>query len=326
MKYTYDDIDLKSLDDRQFENLCYDLLFDFSYFDLKWLQGSSDRGRDIEANVIIDYPLIGEKSESYHFECKRYTNGIGTDVISGKINWANIHKPDKLIFLVSSHLTPSAKDFIEQGKKWNYPNVEYMEGVDLKRLIIERPLIIEKYFLTHAKKMFLNLMDEFLSYSFTPDSKKLNYILEEKNLINELTTREKAFVLYCAIKGTIRADRWTELFTLVINEIENEKETSVLAEKDVKSALEVGRGACRGKGHVYLEGRTKEERKKLIDDMEDGSKKMFNYKKFNVYLNDGINMIYYQINKYEDGKILELLINEPINDFDIELSYINLGI
>ena len=109
-----DDIDFLSLSDRQFEELCFDLLLSMDYQDLVWRQGGADSGRDIEGRRTVNNPLIGAYPEEWFFECKRYENAVPPEKLNSKIAWADAENPQHLVFFISSYLSNNARTWIEE--------------------------------------------------------------------------------------------------------------------------------------------------------------------------------------------------------------------
>jgi hypothetical protein len=84
MIFTEEDVDFEKIDDKEFEELCFDLLLKFGYQSLIWRQGGADSGRDIEANYAVVNPLIGSYIERWFIECKKYSGGVPNTVIESK--------------------------------------------------------------------------------------------------------------------------------------------------------------------------------------------------------------------------------------------------
>lgn len=104
--FTTKDIDFNILGhSRVFENMCKDLIREIGFFNVDWRDGSFDRGRDIEAELVFDYPLVGKKTEKWFFECKLYSGGVPVGEVVDKVGWAKAQKADKLVILTSSHLS-----------------------------------------------------------------------------------------------------------------------------------------------------------------------------------------------------------------------------
>jgi tetratricopeptide (TPR) repeat protein len=121
------------------------------YNNLRWRQGSGDRGRDIECENFSKEPDGNVASEKWFAECKRYESGVNVGDLQSKIAWADAESPNYLLFIVSSHLTPDAKDWIAKIERDKKYKIRYWERKYLEKLIQENTTKIsniEKYFLT----------------------------------------------------------------------------------------------------------------------------------------------------------------------------------
>src|SRR5437016_10260108 len=99
-----DTFDFLALTDKQFEELCFDLLALSGFEKLEWRQGGADSGRDIQGTFVSANPLDIHNEETWFFECKHHKTGISPDQLNGKIAWADAEKPKHLVFIVSSYL------------------------------------------------------------------------------------------------------------------------------------------------------------------------------------------------------------------------------
>lgn len=244
MIFSEDDIDFSKLNGTQFENLCYDLIQNYGFFDLVWMKGAGDRGRDIEAKVLVNYNLLGEINEHWHFECKNHTKGVGTGEIHSKIGWAQANRPDKLVFLVNPHLSSDAKQYIDKMRKTSCCPIFYIEAEQLKKLILKSPLLIEKYFISETKKLIINSIKEYEATGLIADERKIRFIINDESIIKQITIKELSYLLYCIIMNSSRFN--LEHKTKVIIETINTKvafsQTSLLNKLDIKEAYTRGFG------------------------------------------------------------------------------------
>ena len=136
------------LSPENFEHLCYHLIKAMSGFvnvDLR--DGSYDSGRDIDAIYRGMAPDdFTEISEKWRFECKKYSNGISFDIISGKIMQADLNKIDKLVIMSNMHLTPPCKD--EIAKIQNNLNCKILDwtGLHFQDILFQYPNICNEFF------------------------------------------------------------------------------------------------------------------------------------------------------------------------------------
>lgn len=93
----------------EFETLVYEILYHTVPFTIEFYYGGNDRGRDIK----LQYIVYGQKKQVI-VECKNYKGTVTQQDIASSINWAVANRPDLYYIWVSSHLTPSTKDYIEK--------------------------------------------------------------------------------------------------------------------------------------------------------------------------------------------------------------------
>lgn len=93
----------------EFETLVYEILYHTMPFTIEFYYGGNDRGRDIK----LQYNVHGQNKQVI-VECKNYKGSVTQQDISSSINWAVANRPDLYYIWVSSHLTPSTKDYIEK--------------------------------------------------------------------------------------------------------------------------------------------------------------------------------------------------------------------
>lgn len=61
-----------------------------------------ERGRDIEASLIITDIDKKVYEEKWYIECKHYEKGVPADKISNAITWVSAEKVDKLLIISST--------------------------------------------------------------------------------------------------------------------------------------------------------------------------------------------------------------------------------
>ncbi|MFE4120084.1 restriction endonuclease [Priestia sp. YIM B13486] len=188
--FTSEDIDFSVLEKWDiFENMTKDLLISMGFHNIDWRDGGSDRGRDIQAELLVDYPMIGKKTEKWFFECKFYTGGVPVAQIVDKVGWATAEQADKLVIITSSHLTPDAKDYIEAVQKVVPTKIHYIDGPFLKELILRHDDIVEKYFLSSNQKLAKSTLEDYLGrgerVSFTKLTELCKGLKTDRYLNNE---------------------------------------------------------------------------------------------------------------------------------------------
>jgi predicted RNase H-like HicB family nuclease len=193
MFFDEDDIDFSKLSDSRFEELCFDLLSNTGYHSLVWRQGGADSGRDIEAHFSLANPLIGNYSEKWFVECKRYSGGVPVDEISSKLAWADADKPQHLLIITSSYLSNSTRTWLEKMREGKAYYIHLLEGKQLRKLLLKHQHTIEKYFLEGIYKILLDSIRTWLAYEILPDIETIYLILKDIEY-SKLTTQEFVFL------------------------------------------------------------------------------------------------------------------------------------
>lgn len=93
----------------EFETLVYEILYHTIPQSIEFYYGSGDRGRDI----ILQYNIHGQNKQVI-VECKNYHGTVTQKDVVNSINWAVANRPDLYYLWISSHLSPSTKDYIKK--------------------------------------------------------------------------------------------------------------------------------------------------------------------------------------------------------------------
>lgn len=147
MTTTTTDLDLKSINAKQFEELVYDLLHEEHFQNLQWRDGGADGGRDIVGNTVETDGSGFQEQRVWFCDAKLYSQGIGFDVIHSTLSKATAHTIDYLLFAAWPHLTPPAKDDLDRWKTTNKPRfkIRLWEKKDIEKLLFKHPNILKKY-------------------------------------------------------------------------------------------------------------------------------------------------------------------------------------
>ncbi|MBV6734533.1 restriction endonuclease [Priestia megaterium] len=318
MLFDEKDIDFKILNGTQFEDLCYELLENNGFFNLDWIKGGGDRGRDIVADINIDYEFLGKKTETWHFECKNHSTGIGEAEIHEKIGWALANLPDKLVFLVSTNITPDGKLYISKMQS-RFKPIYYIEGKILKKFLLKRPALIEKYFMNDYRKVLRNSIREFQSRKIKTDSSRLEFILSDDKLISSYELNELAYLLYSSLHSNINSDVWNDIYDEIIKSISYKKESLL-------EVLNISKLTSRGAGTIYKENW--EEKELVIPD--DVSKEEEHYitlaheqeqaTAYDYTIYDFESLQYIQMKKPNSKILLEVVVDITEENFSISVN------
>lgn len=189
MNYSVDDINFESISGTRFEEVCFDLLTRLGFQSLKWRQGGSDKGRDIEGEFRVPNPLVDYHMERWFFECKKYSGGVPVVGNMGtKFEWATAKQADHLVFFMVPYPTTSCRDWLDEMKKQVHYKVHVVEEKQLKALILKYPDLIEHHFLNRVEKLFKNSFTDWIAYNLFPDLQRFSTFctkLDPKRLTQE---------------------------------------------------------------------------------------------------------------------------------------------
>lgn len=193
MYFTEDDIDFKKISSQKFEELCFDLLLKMRFYNLIWRKGGPDNGRDIEASFLVVNPLTGYYEEKWFIECKNYSGGIPVTELDSKFSWADAEKPNHLLIIASPYISNSSRTWIDKRKEIVPYRVHLLEGINLKKMLLNNEDIVTKYFLSKAEKLLKHTINGWVSLDILPDGKILHYIRNSLN-ISKLSPWEVSFL------------------------------------------------------------------------------------------------------------------------------------
>ena len=192
------DIIFSKLDPNTFEELCFELILKFNFEEVHWRGGTNDRGRDIEAKLLINQPLIPNYYEHWHFECKHFSNAVSKSKLLEKIEWADANNPDKLVFIISSYISNDTKLWLEKIKSSKPYFIEIIEGYQLRKIVERFPQVRRKFFAKGDIGYLKEQMKTWLIYDREPPSTSIKELLTYLDMKN-LTNSELVFLLSSAL-------------------------------------------------------------------------------------------------------------------------------
>lgn len=209
MKFEESDIDFGLLDSNQFEELCFDLLMRIGFQELQWRKGGADSGRDIDGKYFIHLPLVERFEENWAIECKHYTSGVPVEAIASKLSWAEAERPDRLILIVSSYLTNSARSWLEKRRPQIPCRIHIVEGKPLKNLLLPYENIVERYFGDRYSKLLRQSFETWSLHGLIPAFDTLIHMVKHLS-IEKLEGGELAFLwCLCQFKNS-EIEKWEE--------------------------------------------------------------------------------------------------------------------
>jgi len=209
MIFKEQDIDFLKLSDRQFEELCFDLLLRLGFKGLVWRQGGADSGRDIEGRLAVNNSLVGPYEEKWFFECKRYEKGVPPVVLNSKIAWADAEKPKHYVIFASSYLSNDARGWLEKISHDKQYAIHTIEGKQLKQILLVFPDVVSKHFIDDYMKLLIDARKRWLIHDLIPDLDTLSYLINNIDA-NKLEIDESAFLLCSAKHRMAEIDEWPD--------------------------------------------------------------------------------------------------------------------
>lgn len=143
------EISFDALNYVDFENLVYDLLKEYKFFNIERQDGRNDYGIDFIANHFNISPFGIKRKETWVVETKFYKNS--------RVDLATIHKllnsykyignrDAKILLITNSVPTSVVQDFISDAQQKYNVDFDVVDGVALKKLISKKKKILKKYF------------------------------------------------------------------------------------------------------------------------------------------------------------------------------------
>jgi hypothetical protein len=147
---TIPEVSFEKLSPREFEELVSDLLKAYGFINIKHESKFGDTGIDMVAEYISRNPFGQKKKELWMVETKFYSRSRFDLITIRKLigQYKYINKVDaKLLLITNSQFTSAVEDFLEVMRESNSVDVEVVDGLTLKKLIADKPHILNKYFL-----------------------------------------------------------------------------------------------------------------------------------------------------------------------------------
>jgi Restriction endonuclease len=190
------DIDFMLLGDREFEDLCFQLLDKVGFINLTWRQGSGDQGRDLEGERLVNDELCGTYAERWFFECKRYSKGVPVEKLHSKLAWADAESPDHLVFMISSYVSTSAREWLKKRQKKVGYRIHVIEGPQLKKVLLNYRGLAESFFANKNERLLSSSIGTWRSHGLIPEPRIVAHLLACLP-VSKLSIFEVAF-LFCS--------------------------------------------------------------------------------------------------------------------------------
>ncbi|RYY72249.1 MAG: restriction endonuclease [Chitinophagaceae bacterium] len=195
MRYTDEDINFEVLDWQRFEELCFDLLLKYQFYNLTWNRGGSDDGRDIEARFGVANPLTGFYEEQWYVECKHHSRNITKAALSEKFAQARVEPLDHFLIITSKYLSKGTKKWINEMEPKLAFRVHILDSKNLKKKLLEFPELVAAYFADDTTRLVKSLYKLWLYNDALPDIHTLLRLSTTADP-ERLTVAEMVFLIY----------------------------------------------------------------------------------------------------------------------------------
>jgi hypothetical protein len=135
--------DWGAIDDKQFEELVYEIVDTYHPTYINGRNGTGGKGRDIEAKFKIKGGLDEEREELYFIEAKHFIKQpVKWTYVSDAFTWAEKYKPSVLVIATSKQFTNPCKDEISDWEK-NNPHIHVIlwERKQIEAFVLSKPSV-----------------------------------------------------------------------------------------------------------------------------------------------------------------------------------------
>lgn len=140
-------IDLRQLSHQAFEHLVVDLLRRLGFRDIRQQYFSQDRTFDLMAKRRRRDPFGRYEEQIWLVEIKVATSVTDLETLQRLLGaQAVFPEPATVLFVTSGQLSSFAWDWIRNKTPSRTPRISILEGTDLKRLLMNRRKLVDKYF------------------------------------------------------------------------------------------------------------------------------------------------------------------------------------
>lgn len=143
------DISFDHFNPMMFEDLVYDLLKEYRFFNIQKQAGSGDKGIDFIAEHFYSSPFGIKHRETWVVETKFYQESrVDLSTIKRLLDSYKYVSKDKtkILLITTSILTSIVQEFINDAQERFNVDFNVVDGLTLKKLISKKKRILKKYF------------------------------------------------------------------------------------------------------------------------------------------------------------------------------------
>lgn len=142
------EIDFSQLDGSEFEGLVADLLTELGFEDVEREWAVRDYGVDIKASYSHTDPFKARVTETWVVEIKFYRQGrADLKSVHQLVNYmSGLPARTKGLLVTNGQLTSAAREWLNSAEESGPVAVRVLDGTELKRLLLQKKHLVEKYF------------------------------------------------------------------------------------------------------------------------------------------------------------------------------------
>lgn len=147
-------IDFSRLTPQQFETLVADLFKSAGFSEVQLEVPMRDRRVDIVAKYTAKDPLGGIREEVWLVEVKFYRKERADLQALHQLVGYLVTLPEQYrgVLVTNSQLTSAARAWLEEARKSGHHDIRIVDGTEMRRLLLNYPDIVDKYFPRRAAK------------------------------------------------------------------------------------------------------------------------------------------------------------------------------
>ena len=131
----------------EFEKFIYDFLKEFKFRKIQPARGFQDYDYDFIAIYDDKDPFGRKESVEWLIEVKVHRNRTDLSSLHSFAGTLSLKgESARGLFITSSQLTSSAREWLEQTQRTGGPKISVLEGTELRRLVLFKKRLINKYF------------------------------------------------------------------------------------------------------------------------------------------------------------------------------------
>ncbi len=138
-------VQLDSLSPQRFEELVGELLRSYGFRNVETARPSMDFGYDFSAQSVQHDPFGRPEVVEWIIQVKSSRLQTDTSTLRAFLGALSLRN-ERGLFVTSSQLTSPAKSWLDYATKPGAPRISFLEGTDVRRLVMAKPRLIKSFF------------------------------------------------------------------------------------------------------------------------------------------------------------------------------------